>query len=173
MEWKRRKKNARTNHSLPSLTILEISGLFTVIRPYMGAVFWYRKSDGPVRCGFEKAEILRWGSVRFSDIVNPTARCGAVLWYIIRCGSARLCKNGYPTVRFGAVIYPTVRFCAVFRIRECYGAVRCGFQMSWNLRCGSVIFYVLRCGSVRFGFEEGKNPTVNRTEPIGKTAPNR
>ena len=113
-----------------------------------GAVFWNRKSYGPVRCGFKKAEILRCGSVRVSDIVNTTARCGAV-------------------------IYPRVRFGAVFRIRECYGAVRCGFQMSWNLRCGSVIFYVLRCGSVRFGFEEGKNPTVNRTEPIGKTAPNR
>ena len=45
------------------------------------------------------------GSVRFSHVLNPA-------------------------VRFGAVIYPTVRIGAVFRIRECYGAVRCGFQMS-------------------------------------------
>ena len=43
-----------------------------------------------------------------------------------------------------------MRFGAVFRIRECYGAVRCGFRMSWTLRCGSVTFDVLRCGSVRF-----------------------
>ena len=35
-----------------------------------------------------------------------------------------------PTVRFGAVVYLTVRLNAVFRIRERYGAVRCGFQMS-------------------------------------------
>ena len=64
---------------------------------------------------FFKSKILRSGSVRFPDIVNPT-------------------------VRFGAVIYPTVRFGAVFKNRKChgvvlcchvsYGAVRCGFQIS-------------------------------------------
>ena len=47
------------------------------------------------------------------------------LMHMVRCGFDRI-----PTVRFGAVIYPTVRFGMVFRIRECYGAVRCGFQMS-------------------------------------------
>ena len=70
-----------------------------------GAVFRNRKSYGPVRCGFKKAEILRCGSVRFSDMVNPKVRCGAV-------------------------IYPTVWFGAVFRNQESYGVVWCGFQTS-------------------------------------------
>ena len=60
-----------------------------------------RKSYGRVQCGFKKAEISRCGSVRFSDIANPT-------------------------VRFGAVVYPTVRFRAVLKNRKCYGEVRCG-----------------------------------------------
>ena len=68
-----------------------------------GAVLRKRKSYSPVRCGFKKAEILRRGSVRFSDIVNPTVRCGAVM---------------YSTVRFGAVL----------NNRKSYGAVRCGFE---------------------------------------------
>ena len=56
--------------------------------------------------------MLRCGSVRFSDVVNPT-------------------------VRFGHILCPTVRFGTVFQYhnRRTYGAVR-------------------------FGFEEGKNPTV-------------
>ena len=54
--------------------------------------------------------MLRCGSVRFSDVVNPT-------------------------VRFGYILCPTVRFGAIFQYRKAYGAVR-------------------------FGFEEGKNPTV-------------
>ena len=54
-----------------------------------GAFFFDRKSYGPVRCGFEKAEILRCGSVRFSDVGDPTVRFGAVI---------------YPTVRFGTVL---------------------------------------------------------------------
>ena len=64
--------------------------------------------------------MLRCGSVRFEDVVNPT-------------------------VRFGYISCPTVRFGVVFQHRKTYGAVR-------------------------FGFAEGKNPTVrfgavNRTEP--------
>ena len=43
-----------------------------------GAVFRNRKAYGPVLCGFKKAEILRCGSVRFSDIVDPTVRFSAV-----------------------------------------------------------------------------------------------
>ena len=64
-----------------------------------GAVLKNKKSYGAVRCccdisygvgwcGFQKSGILRCGSVRFSDIVNPTVRFGAVM---------------YRTVRFGAV----------------------------------------------------------------------
>ena len=68
-----------------------------------GAVFWNRKSYGPVRCGFKKAAILRWGSVRFLDIVNPMVRCGAVM---------------YPTVRFGSIL----------KNRKSYGPVRCDFE---------------------------------------------
>ena len=74
-------------------------------------------------------------------------------------------------VRCGFDGIPTVRFSAVFRHRKTYGAVRCGFPISSNLWCGAVL-----CG-----FQEGRNPTgrcgavrcgaVNRTEPIGKTAP--
>ena len=62
---------------------------------------------------------LQCGSVRFQEIGNLT-----------RCGSVRFSDVVNPTVRFDAVIYPTVRFGEVFRIRECYVAVRCGFQMS-------------------------------------------
>ena len=47
--------------------------------------------------------MLRCGSVRFSDVVNPT-------------------------VRFVYILFPTVRLGAVFRNRKTYGAVRCGFQ---------------------------------------------
>ena len=91
-----------------------------------GAFFLNRKSYGPVRCDFKKAEILRCGSVRFSDIVNPT-------------------------VRFGAVIYPTVRFGAVLENRKCYGTVRC-FHVSYGaVRCGFQKSGILRCSSVRFG----------------------
>ena len=86
-----------------------------------------------------------------------------------------------------------MRFGAVFKIRVCYGTVRCGFQMNPTVRFGNVLSptvrlsavfqnrktygavrfdlkraKILRCGLVRF--EEGKNPTlrigaVNRTEP--------
>ena len=77
-------------------------------------VFLKSKSYGSVWCGFKKAEMLRCGSVRCSDIVNPT-------------------------VRFGAVIYPAVRFGAVFRYSEPYGAVRCCDTPFWYcaVRCGS------------------------------------
>ena len=68
-----------------------------------GAFFFNRKSYGPVRCGFKKAAILRWGSVRFLDIVNPMVRCGAVM---------------YPTVRFGSIL----------KNRKSYGPVRCDFE---------------------------------------------
>ena len=56
-----------------------------------GAVFSNPKSYGPVRCGFENKTILRYGSVRFSDIENPTVRFGAVLkirkiYGAVRCG---------------------------------------------------------------------------------------
>ena len=93
---------------------------------WFGAVLRNRESYGAVRCGLQILEVLRCGSVRFSDVVSPT-------------------------VRFGATLCPTVRFGAVLRNRQTYGAVRCSFQ-------------------------EGKNPSVrcgavNRTEPIGKTAP--
>ena len=72
---------------------------------------------------------------------------------MLRCGSVRFSHVVNLTVRFGYISCPTVRFGAVSQYRETYGAVR-------------------------FGFEEGKNPTVrfgavNRTEPIGKTAPQR
>ena len=56
-----------------------------------------------VRYGFKKAEILRCGSVRFSDILNPTVRCSVV---------------EYHPARFGAVL----------NNREFYDAVRCGFE---------------------------------------------
>ena len=57
-----------------------------------------------------------------------TVRCGFDDSSTVRFCAVFGCLN--PTVRFGAVIYPTVRFSTVFRIRKCYGAVRCGFQMS-------------------------------------------
>ena len=44
---------------------------------------------------------VRFGSVRFLDVVNPT-------------------------VRFGVVLCPMVRFGAVFLYRQTYGTVRCG-----------------------------------------------
>ena len=59
-----------------------------------GAFFLNRRSYGPVRCGFKKAEILRCGSVRFSGIVNATVRFGAVF-------KNRKC---YGAVRFGCQI---------------------------------------------------------------------
>ena len=67
---------------------------------------------------------------------------------MLRCVSVRISDVVNPTVRFGYILCPTVRFGAVFRYRKTYGAVR-------------------------FGFEEGKNPTVrfgavgavDRTEP--------
>ena len=126
-----------------------------------GAVVSNRKSYGPVRCDFKKAEILlRCGSVLSSDIGNPTVRFGAVI---------------YPTVRFGPVFrirecYDAVRFGAVFRCREPYGAVRLCFLSYGAVRCRSVRFSNIVKPSVRFGFEEGKSPTVrfgavNLTEP--------
>ena len=59
--------------------------------------------------------MLRCGSVRFSDVVNPT-------------------------VRFGYILRPTVRFGAVFQHRKTYGAVRFGFEEGKNLtvRFGAV-----------------------------------
>ena len=43
-----------------------------------GEVFRNHKTYGAVRCGFEKYDILRCGSARFSDVVNPTVRSVAV-----------------------------------------------------------------------------------------------
>ena len=68
----------------------KIAGFLTVFRPCT-VQFFYRKSYGSVRCGFKKAKILRCGSMRFSDVVNPTVRFGAVLknrksYGVIRCG---------------------------------------------------------------------------------------
>ena len=59
-----------------------------------GAVFSNKTSYGPVRSGFEKSEILRCGSVRFSGIIIIIVN---------------------PTVRFVFEMYSTVRFGAVFR----------------------------------------------------------
>ena len=78
-----------------------------------GAVFRSRESYGPVRCSFRKLEIIRCGSVRFSDIVTHTVQCGAGM---------------YPTVRFGAGVYPMVRFGGVLKNMKSYGADRCGFE---------------------------------------------
>ena len=98
---------------------------------------------------------------------------------ILRCGSVRFSDIGNPTVRFGAVIYHTVRFDAVFRNRKCDDAVRCGFQM-WTpagrfgyILCPRVWFggvFRYRKPTVRCGFQHGKTPTVrcdafNRTKP--------
>ena len=91
-----------------------------------GAFYRNRKSYGPFRCGFETSEILRCGSVRFSDIVNPTVRFDAVTYPkvrfvpvlktgILRCGSVRFCKIGNRTVRFGAVFRNEKSYGAVFR----------------------------------------------------------
>ena len=109
-------------------------------------------SYGAVRCGFRKSRILRCGSVRFSDIGNPTVRFGAVFrnrkcYGVVRCGFQKW------TLRCGSVIFYVLRCGAVrfSRGQKSYGAVRCGV-------------------------EEGTNPTVRRcgaTEPIGKTAPSR
>ena len=66
-----------------------------------------------------------------------TVRCGFDDIPTVRFGAVLINRESYG--RFGAVIYPTVRFGAVFQ-HHTYGAVRCGFQ-------------------------ECKNPTVNRTEP--------
>ena len=66
-------------------------------------------------------------------------------------------------MRFGAVMYPTVRFGAVFRIRECYGAVptvRFGYILCPTVRFGAFFQYRKTYGAVRCGFEEGKNSTV-------------
>ena len=117
-----------------------------------GAVFSNLKSYGPVRCGFEKSEILRCGSVRLSDIVNSTVRFGAVLknWKsygavrcgfhkleILRCGSVRFLEIGIlwcgfqksgisrcGSVRFSDIVNPTVRFGAIFTNQKSYGEVR-------------------------------------------------
>ena len=64
----------------------------------------------------------------------------------------------------------TVRFGAVFRCRELYGAVRLHFMSYGAVRCGFPISYSKTYGAVRCGFQEGKNPTVcfgavNRAEP--------
>ena len=82
-----------------------------------GAVILNRKSYGPVRCGFKKAEILRCGSVRFSDSVNPTVRSGAGF------------KNRKRYVAVRCFYVPTVRFGAFFTNQESYGAVPWGFQI--------------------------------------------
>ena len=76
--------------------------------------------------------MLRCGSVRFSDVVNPT-------------------------VRFGYVLCPTVRCGAVSQHRKTYGAVRCGsvLKRAKMLRCGSV-----RLTAQNRTEPKGKNRTV-------------
>ena len=70
----------RSNRQLEPPLPLNFSGFFTVIRPRTVRFFLNRKSYGPVRCGFKKAELSRCGSVRFSDIVNPTVRFQLSIW---------------------------------------------------------------------------------------------
>ena len=55
-----------------------------------------------VPCGFQQSYTLRCGSVRFSDVVNPTMRC-SVIFYVLRCGSVRFADIVRPTMRCGAV----------------------------------------------------------------------
>ena len=89
-----------------------------------GAVLGNRESYGAVPCGFQILEILRCGSVRFSEIVNATVWFGAV---------------------FRSEPYGAVRLYFMS-----YGAVRCGFQEGKNptVRCGAVLkrARILRCG---------------------------
>ena len=63
-------------------------------------------SYGAVRRGVRKSGILRCGSVRFSNVVNPTVRFGAVFQYRKTYGAVRFGfeEGKSPTVRFGAVV---------------------------------------------------------------------
>ena len=89
-------------------------------RVRFGAVLENRKSYGAVR----------FGAVRFCDISYGAGRCGFQKSEILRCGSARFSKTGNPTIRFGAVLktrksYGAVRFCDVS-----YGPGRFGSPLS-------------------------------------------
>ena len=94
-----------------------------------------------------------YGAVRCCDISYGAVRFGFQKSGMLRCRSVWFSDAVNPTVRFGYISCPKVRFGAVFQHRKTYGAVR-------------------------FGFEEGKNPSVrfgaapNRIEPH-RTAPNR
>ena len=94
---------------------------------------------------------------RFKLTAPLSNRSNVSLMHTVPCGF-----DGIPTVRFGAVCRnrnTTVRFDVVLQIDVLsYGAVRCGFQMTWTLHCGSVLFWVLRRGSVRFS--DFVKPTV-------------
>ena len=107
-------------------------------------------SYSAVRGGFQKSEILRCGSVRFSNI-------------------------GKATVRFGADLETRKSNGAVRLVLKSYGAVLCGFPGGKTLRCGAVRFSRRRqkpYGAVRCGFPGGKNPTV-RCGAVNRTGPDR
>ena len=128
----------REGPGLNCLTIYDhFSGLFTAIRPYtvQFSEIENRRSYGPVRCDFKKAEILR---------------CGSVLWYILRCGSVRLWKIRHLTVWFGAVIYPSVRFGAILKNKDVLrcGSVRFSDIVNHTARFGAVIYLTVRFGAV-------------------------
>ena len=135
-----------------------------------GAALFNRKSYGPVRCGFKKAEILRWGSVRFSDIVNPTVRFGAVIYPTVRFGAVLKNRKSYGAVRFGfsKIVNDTVRFGAVFRNQEPYGAVFRYSKSYGAVRCCDKSYGAVRCGSPLNGFCYGAGPI-----PVGKIVRNR
>ena len=47
------------------------------------------------KSGFENSKMLRCGSVRFSEIRNPTVRFGAVFRYSKSYGAVRCCDKSY------------------------------------------------------------------------------
>ena len=59
--------------------------------------------------------MLRCGSVRFSDVVNPAMRFGYILCFMVRYGAVLKYRKTYGAVRFGFEMgkNPTVRFDAV------------------------------------------------------------
>ena len=69
--------------------------------------------------------VLRCGSVRFSEIVKPTVRFGAVfrMSWTLRCGTVWMAFLRCGSVRFSDIVEPTVRFP---RGHNSNGAVRCG-----------------------------------------------
>ena len=64
----------------------------------------YLRLSVRTRCGFLKSKILRSGSVRFSEIRNPTVRFRAVIRYSKSYGPARCCDKSYDAVRRGSLL---------------------------------------------------------------------